>query len=274
MNASAHARRRPVPIATLSAKGARAIAAVAFDLDDTVTRDGRLERVAFDALWSLHDAGLVLIAATGRPLGLCDVIARQWPVHAAVGENGGGWVWREATSGKLREDYAQTTDERAAARRRFEEIRARAARELPSIQLADDQRARRVDLAFDLGEYAQVPPAQRAALVALIEDEGARAVMSSVHAHAFLGHYDKATGIRAALLATTGHSVADGAVLYVGDSGNDAAAFEAFEQSAAPSNVEPYLTALPVQPRFVAERDRGEGFAEIARTLLERRAGG
>lgn len=266
--------RSPAPIATLSATEARAVGAVAFDVDDTVTRDGRLERVAFDAIWSLHDAGLVLVAATGRPLGFCDVIARQWPVHAAVGENGGGWVWRDAASGAHREAYALDAAARTDAQRRFEKIRARVSTELPEIRVTDDQGARRVDLAFDIGEHAHVPPAQLAALVALIEDEGARAIVSSVHAHAFFGEYDKATGIRAALLAASGRDLADDAVMFIGDSGNDAAAFSAFAQSGAPSNVRPFLATLAVPPRFIADSDRGVGFAEIARTLLERRVNG
>jgi len=92
-----------------------------------------------------------------------------------------------------------------------------------------------------------------------------------VHAHAFLGEYDKATGIRTALRSATGRDIADDAVMFIGDSGNDAAGFSAFARSAAPSNVRPFLSALAVPPRFVADSDRGVGFAEIARTLLERR---
>lgn len=274
MSAATGAHSAPAPLATLSAAAARAVVAVAFDIDDTVTRDGRLERDAFDALWALSDAGLVLIAATGRPLGLCDVVARQWPVNAAVGENGGGWVWRDAASGAQREAYAQDERERAAAQERFAAIRARVARDLPELRLTDDHRARRVDLAFDIGEYARVPAERVDALMALIRDEGARAVASSVHAHAFFGDYDKATGIRAALAAATGRAIDDGAVLFVGDSGNDAAAFAAFAQTAAPSNVERFLPTLPVPPRFVAQASHGVGFAEIARTLLARRAHG
>ncbi len=264
----------PAPIAALTAAEARAITAVAFDIDDTITRDGRLERDAYDALWALADAGLVLVAATGRPLGLCDVVARQWPVHAAVGENGGGWVWRDAATGALREDYADDAATRTAGLRRLDSLRERVARALPTVRVTDDQRARRVDLAFDVGEHAHLSESEREALRALIEAEGARAIVSSVHAHAFFGDHDKATGIRAALAAATGHAVPDDAVLFVGDSGNDAAAFAAFRASAGPRNVLRWLDALPTAPRYVAEAEHGAGFAEIARTLLARRAHG
>jgi HAD superfamily hydrolase (TIGR01484 family) len=230
--------------------------------------------VAFDALWSLSDAGLVLVAATGRPLGLCDVVARQWPVHAAVGENGGGWVWRDPASGAFHEGYADDDATRAASLRRLDALRERVTRMLPHVRVTDDQRARRVDLAFDVGEHARLDADARETLRALIEAEGARAIVSSVHAHAFYGDHDKATGIRAALAAATGAAVHDDAVLFVGDSGNDAPAFAAFPTSAAPRNVAPWLDALPVPPRYVAEASFGAGFAEIARTLLARRSDG
>jgi hydroxymethylpyrimidine pyrophosphatase-like HAD family hydrolase len=56
--------------------------------------------------------------------------------------------------------------------------------------------------------------------------------------------------------------------LFVGDSGNDAAAFAHFPLSAGVANVASHLSALPVPPRFVSQADRGRGFAEIAEQLL------
>ena len=32
--------------------------------------------------------GFIVVPVTGRPAGWCDLIARQWPVDAVVGENG------------------------------------------------------------------------------------------------------------------------------------------------------------------------------------------
>ena len=82
------------PLSELDAPACAGVEGVLFDVDDTVTKDGRLERVAYDALWALRDAGLRLVAVTGRPLGWVDVLARHWPVDLAIGENGAGWVWR------------------------------------------------------------------------------------------------------------------------------------------------------------------------------------
>ena len=55
--------------------------------------------------------------------------------------------------------------------------------------------------------------------------------------------------------------------LFVGDSGNDAAAFDAFAFSIGVANVRDH--DLAVRPRFVTQADRGQGFAEVARHLLD-----
>ncbi|UCC84505.1 MAG: HAD hydrolase family protein, partial [Gemmatimonadota bacterium] len=83
------------PLAELDAASCRALIGVAFDIDDTVTRAGRLELAAFQAMHELAGSGLHLVAVTGRSLGWVDVVAVHWPVDAAVGENGAGWVWRD-----------------------------------------------------------------------------------------------------------------------------------------------------------------------------------
>lgn len=249
------------------------VGTVVFDIDDTVTRAGRLERVAFDAMWRLHDAGVRLVAVTGRPLGWADVVARQWPVVLAVGENGAGWVHRR--DGRVREGYFHDARTRVAQAAVAERILARVRAEMPRIALASDQRARRCDLAFDVAEEVALPAADVARLVALIESEGARAPVSSVHAHALVGDWDKARGVVAAAddaLGETLEAPCDG-WLFVGDSENDAAAFELFELSVGVANVREHLPRLLTPPRLVTERDRGEGFAELADAILLARRG-
>ncbi|HEV7820000.1 MAG TPA: HAD hydrolase family protein, partial [Burkholderiales bacterium] len=58
------------------------------DIDDTLTTGGKLTAAAYAALEALQRAGLLVVPITGRPAGWCDQIARMWPVHAVVGENG------------------------------------------------------------------------------------------------------------------------------------------------------------------------------------------
>ena len=62
------------------------------DIDDTLTTGGKLTAAAYAALEALQRAGLLVVPITGRPAGWCDQIARMWPVHAVVGENGDDWL--------------------------------------------------------------------------------------------------------------------------------------------------------------------------------------
>jgi hydroxymethylpyrimidine pyrophosphatase-like HAD family hydrolase len=126
-------------------------------------------------------------------------------------------------------------------------------------------------VAWDVGERVQLPAAKVEALRELIEASGARCLVSSVHAHAHLGDYDKASGVRRACAAELAAPFAPERWLFIGDSGNDAAAFAYFPVSAGVWNVREHLARLPVPPRFVSDADRGRGFAEIAKHVLERR---
>src|SRR6266513_1195237 len=76
------------PLAELPLECATKIRAVLTDIDDTLTQNGRLPALAYGAVERLHEAGLVIVPVTGRPAGWCDLIARQWPVDAVIGENG------------------------------------------------------------------------------------------------------------------------------------------------------------------------------------------
>ena len=272
----AEPRSVPAPLTSLRAEVLAALRGVIFDVDDTLTRDGVLEAEAYAALHELAEAGLVLAAVTGRPLGWADVYAQQWPVAFSVGENGAGWASRHG--GSFRIGYADDDLTRRRQRATLERIAARVAREMPHVRPAADQEARRCDLAFDVGEEATLGPTERAALVALIEAEGARATTSSVHCHAVPGAWDKARGARTAAAAVLGGELPaeHGRWLFVGDSGNDAAAFAAFSPSVGVANVVDHLPRLASRPAYVTRNDRGRGFAELARAILAARdrAGG
>lgn len=259
------------PLRNLPADACRALIGVVFDVDDTLTRHGRLEAVAYDALWKLHDAGLVLVAVTGRPLGFAEWMARTFPIDLAVGENGAGYV--RVTDRGLTHGFFDGEAARAGQLALLERVKERVAREAPWAVLSDDSWARRCDVAYDIGERAHEPKERIDQLVALIESEGAKAVVSSVHAHAAASDCDKARGVVVAVGRELGHDLDRDRErwLFVGDSGNDAAAFAHFPLSTGVSNVREHLARLPVPPRFVADADRGRGFAEIADLVLERR---
>ena len=247
------------------------IRGVVFDIDDTVTRNGVLEPDAYSAMHRLAGAGFELVAVTGRPLGWTDVIARLWPVRVAVGENGAGWTWVDEAG--THEGYFCDEVERAGQATLLDTIRREAAAAMPHVQTTNDHRHRRCDLAFDVGESVSLPRADIDALVALIERLGARSSVSTVHAHAAPGPWDKAEGVARALRDVLDIDL-DGELerwVFVGDSGNDAAAFARFPKSVGVANVREHLDRIPVPPRYVTDSERGRGFAEIASHLVDAR---
>jgi HAD superfamily hydrolase (TIGR01484 family) len=252
------------PLAEMDPRG---VTGVVFDVDDTITRDGVIEREAFEALWLLRERGLRAIAVTGRPLGWSDALAATLPISAAVGENGAGWAWRRDRS--IEVAAFDPPGVRATQRALLDRVLADVCARMPDVKLASDQPARRADLAFDVGEHEKLDAASIAELRAIIESHGARCMVSSVHAHAIPGAWDKASGvIRAAASLGIDEATLQRDFVFVGDSGNDAAAFAFFSRTVGVANVVAHLSSLPVAPRFVTTLDRGRGFAEVVRHLL------
>ena len=259
------------PLSSLDPDEARSLRGLLFDLDDTVLSHGLLARAAYDALWNLHDAGLALAAVTGRPAGWGDVLARQWPIAGAVTENGAVYVVRKGATVARFDGCAPA--ERRERRERLERIVERVREVVPEARLTDDRSARRSDVTWDIGEAERLPEDRTSAIVREIEGAGARWSRSSVHLHATFDADDKASGaIRFCVRELgAGAGSAPSRFGFVGDSGNDAPCFAAFRTTFGVANVRASLARLVVPPRYVAARPMGEGFAEIAAAILDRR---
>ena len=61
---------------------------VVSDVDDTITRKGKLYPEALRALWKLKTNGKMVILLTGGSAGWADAYIRQWPVDAVIAEGG------------------------------------------------------------------------------------------------------------------------------------------------------------------------------------------
>jgi hypothetical protein len=258
------------PITQLAPDALRSLRGVCFDVDDTVTTHGTLDPAAYAAMFALKESGLKLLAVTGRPLGFAELIARTWPVDAAVGENGAGFIAREGRG--LRFGYWDPVELRARQQQTLQQIRTRVARELPEVHVSNDGWARRCDLAFDVGETVSLPRTTVDTLLALIRGEGAHASVSSIHAHAQLGDHDKARGIALAARELWGLGEVADHFLFVGDSGNDAAAFSYFALTVGVANVVNHLDRLPKPPGYVTAASFGAGFAELAGEIVRARS--
>jgi HAD superfamily hydrolase (TIGR01484 family) len=260
------------PLASLSREEARALRGLLFDLDDTLLSHGVLTRAAYDALWDLKDAGLRLVAVTGRPSGWGEVIVRQWPIDGAVTENGAVTLSKDAGGFTRFErcDEAERRSRRARLARIVGEVRA----VVPEARLTDDVDARRSDVTWDIGERVKLPADRTAEILHAIAAAGARSFVSSVHVHATFDTDDKASGALFYLARAFGEdpgAATSAGWAFAGDSGNDAACFNAFRTTFGVANVRQHIDRIPVTPQYVAALEMGQGFAEIAAAIIAAR---
>ena len=263
---------RPISEFTIAAR--RGVRAVLTDIDDTLTDDGRLPLIAYAAMARLKDAGFALVPVTGRPAGWCDLIARQWPVDGVVGENGAFYFRYDQTTRTMVRRYAKPDDVRARDREALVAIREAVLAEVPGAAVASDQNYREADLAIDFCE--DVPPLSREAvdrIVAIFERFGATAKVSSIHVNGWFGSYDKLTTSTRFLREVLDLDMRTNAeaVVFVGDSPNDAPMFGYFPNSVGVANVIAFRETLPAAPSWVTSQPSARGFAELADLLLEAR---
>jgi hypothetical protein len=243
-----------------------------FDVDDTLLSNGCLTRAAYDALWTLHEAGLKLVAVTGRPVGWGEVMARQWPIAGCVVENGAAYMVRRGPMVVLRD--ACDEGERRVRRGRLADLVERVREVVPEARLTGDAGARRSDVTWDVGETATLPEDRVRAVVREIEAAEAHWSLSSIHLHATFDVDDKASGAVRFCAHELGQEAGSALMRFgfIGDSYNDASCFAAFRTTFGVANVKSSVMRLSVPPRYVATRPMGEGFAQVAREILAKRS--
>jgi HAD superfamily hydrolase (TIGR01484 family) len=258
-------------IHSMKPEAAIGLEGIFFDIDDTFTTHGKIPASAFQALWALKESGLKVVPITGRPAGWCDHIARMWPVDAVVGENGAFYFWLDEGAGKLRKRFLDPEPVRREKRARLLQIQQEVMSLVPGAAIASDQAYRETDLAVDFCE--DVPPLDWPAIesiCAVFRKHGATCKVSSIHVNGWFGEYNKLgmTRIMAGELWGRDLDANRERFLFCGDSPNDEPLFEFFPFSAGVRNVLRFVERMRHLPAFVADREGGEGFAEIAETVL------
>ena len=264
------------PLADFPVEARGRIRGVFTDIDDTLTTRGRLFAASYGALERLQKAGLLVIPVTGRPAGWCDHIARMWPVDAVVGENGAFWFRHDAKAGRLVKRYVVSEAERARRAEKMQGIATRILREVPGCAIASDQHYREADLAIDFSE--DVAPLPRDAvlnIVAIMENEGLTAKVSSIHVNGWFGGYDKLSTTKRMMLEDFGIDISLERASYVfaGDSPNDQPMFAFFPNSVGVANVSDMADLMHDLPAWVTPSAGAAGFAELAAALIPTRAG-
>ncbi len=259
------------PFAEIPAEQARGLRYVLHDIDDTITDEGKLLPQAYEALWRLHEAGIRVVPVTGRPAGWCDMIIRQWPVDAVVGENGAFACYLDAQG----QPQVLTHPSVAApeARVGLEAVREACLRGVHGCRVARDQFSRRYDLAID---FCEDPPlltlddAQRIRDIAV--GMGAQAKISSIHVNIWFGAYDKLAMVQLLFGQVWQAKDLFDSGIFFGDSPNDEPMFAAFPVSCAVANIRPFVPSLRHLPTYVTEQRGGIGFAAAVDHLLRLRA--
>lgn len=261
-----------LPLDRITTDTCRALRAIASDIDDTITTEGRIPAVAFEALWRAKDAGLVVLPVTGRPAGWCDHIARMWPVDGVVGENGA--LYFRLSGGRMKRHYVFPPEVRAANRKKLEAVAADILREVPGAAISADQFSREFDLAIDFCEdVPRLSDADVDRIVKVFERHGCTAKVSSIHVNGWFGTYDKLGMVKTFLREELGIDAEKdrSAVVFSGDSPNDEPMFSHFPVSVGVANIHEFRARIRNPPAFVTRQKGGEGFAEMVDTILARR---
>jgi len=103
-----------------------------------------------------------------------------------------------------------------------------------------------------------------------LREAGLTARISSIHVNGWFGSYDKLATTRILFEERFGLDLErnESAVVFVGDSPNDAPMFAFFANSVGVANVRRFEGLIETPPRYVTRAASGAGFVELARHLL------
>lgn len=243
------------------------------DIDDTLSLNGRLPAVVFNAMERLQKSGIAVIPITGRPAGWCDHIARMWPVNAIVGENGAFFFRYDDRLKKMLRRYWKSETQRKSDRNKLEKIKLEILKKIPGCRVSADQAYREADLAIDYRE--DVPPLEMEQIVQIVDcftRAGAQAKISSIHVNGWFGKYDKL-----AMTTRLFKEVFDAdlekdknKVIFIGDSPNDVPMFRYFSNSVGVANILRFEKIIDHKPAWVTVNEGGYGFAEMVKILLSK----
>jgi HAD superfamily hydrolase (TIGR01484 family) len=262
------------PLAEMPAQVAAGFHTLLTDIDDTLSTEGRITAAAYTALEALQHAGVRVIPVTGRPAGWCDHIARMWPVHGVIGENGAFYMWHDATTRRLRTRHLLDEAQRQASTAALAQVRERVLREVPGTALASDQFCRLYDLAIDFCEDVPALPAAAVdRIVAIMREAGMTAKVSSIHVNGWFGQWNKLDTARMMLAERHGidlHAERE-RIVYAGDSPNDEPMFAFFPHAVGVANVLDWRQRMQALPAWITPSRAGAGFVELAQVVLAAR---
>jgi len=261
------------PFSQIAAKDCARKTGILFDIDDTFSLQGKIPAEAYVALWDLHQAGFVVVPITGRPAGWCDHMARMWPIHGIVGENGAFYFYYDQGLGKLMRRFIFSPDEIADKLGKLKVIEQVVRRRVPRAGVSADQHYRLFDLAIDFCEdVPALSDDEITEICSIFQEYGATCKVSSIHVNGWFGSYNKLSTTKLFLEERLGLSwqKARDKFVFIGDSPNDEPMFEAFPLSIGVANIRTFADKMNHLPAYVTQAEGGLGFAEMARSIINK----
>ncbi|UUM32862.1 HAD-IIB family hydrolase [Vibrio japonicus] len=264
----------PKPLSELPLACASRIEWLLTDVDDTLTWQGKLPPDTLTALQHLEDVGVKVVAVTGACAGWCDQIARLWPLHGVIGENGAFWMRKDDNAFHI--NYLRNRVEMQKDQKALYQAISEILSDYPEIQFAQDQAFRFSDVAVDLGQDVTAVSTQLKSEIAhrvrniKVNGSYVNATLSSIHLNAWVGDYSKrATGEAYVRSHNQGELPELSKLAYVGDSLNDEGMFAWLSTTIGVANITPVLNQLDAQPAYLTERRGGFGFAQLAKVIVK-----
>lgn len=231
------------------------------DVDDTITKNGKLFPDVLDAIWSLKRSGRTIVLVTGGSVGWGDAYLRQWPVDAVIAESGAVMICH-GKDGDVTHIVNPSINKDSVFNKRKTILSI-----TEGLPLSSDQPARVFDIAYDKKKMDDL---EIRALKSTLSLYGASWAESSIHINAWIGDYDKKKALKFFLENVWAmkeeyyleHS------LYLGDSFNDQPLFEFIPTSIGMHTVEEDRSQFQVLPTFITKGGPGEGWVEVAQNIL------
>jgi HAD superfamily hydrolase (TIGR01484 family) len=265
--------QRCQPISTISNAALRAIDFLLFDVDETFTTHGLLHSETYATLFALRDAGITAIPVTGRPSGWGNVMLSTWPIRACVTENGGVISWKDDKN-SAQQHIIHHEHRGADYIEKLRQLGARIAAKFPMVRISADQPYRLTDLAIDYAEQSRnVDESVINEIVTIMQNEGYKTAVSSIHIHAYFPVNEKADGVYPLMRSAFAmdQNAVHARAAFIGDSPNDASLFAAIPMSVGVANVRASLTKIATPPAYICSRECGAGFVEFVHLLINAR---
>ena len=243
----------------LSEEEKESIEIVVSDVDDTITKNGKLYPNALQSLWKLKRMGKMIILLTGGSAGWSDVYIRQWPVDAVIAESG-AVILAHGKGGSIVYKFNPMIDPL------FKKKKDSLMKLTAGLQLSTDQYARLYDIAYD---KKCLSPEEMKTLKGMITASGGKWSESSIHINVSFGNYNKRSSLiffLDALYDIKADRIRSHGV-YLGDSLNDDDLFGFIPLSIGMHSVEDNREAFRNLPKYITAGYGGDGFMEFVTSL-------